>query len=347
MFVSFLVPVYNVEKYLKECIESLLVQKGCGYEIILLDDGSTDNSGALCDQYKDAFPDIVRVIHKENEGLLATRRRGFKEAKGDWFICVDSDDFIKSDLLEKVVQTIQKYDCDMVMYNYEYLGLDGERTKSRVKLKHESIYTLETKMDIYEKKLCSVDINSMWMRAMKRETVDIDEDYSNYGIRNMCEDAVQILSIYTAAEKIIYLDVPLYVYRKGQESITADVTLDRWTSIFRCASITEKYLSTWQVSEEMYGKYYTRQLEKICDYLRWLMKQDEKMLGKSLNEMIQEIRETEVFANCKRWYNKSYAQTRYLQLTVPTIVYNLEKMNVNVLKMIFLMEKNLNRLRRI
>lgn len=75
---SFIVPVYNTSKYLNECIESLLCQKGADYEIVLIDDGSTDGSGEICDSYAKKYPDTVRAIHKENEGLLLTRRRGFK-----------------------------------------------------------------------------------------------------------------------------------------------------------------------------------------------------------------------------------------------------------------------------
>ena len=121
MLFSFIVPVYNTSQYLERCIKSILCQKGADFEILLIDDGSTDNSGEMCDQYAKQYPDIVRVIHKENEGLLLTRRRGFREAKGDWFINVDSDDYIAPDLLESVVSAINRYHPDMVMYNFQFL----------------------------------------------------------------------------------------------------------------------------------------------------------------------------------------------------------------------------------
>ena len=118
---SFLVPVYNTENYLERCLDSLLAQKGAEYEIMLLDDGSTDSSGTICDRYAQEYPHIVRVIHKENEGSFFTRRRGFAEARGDWFICVDSDDYISPELLVTVVKSIEATGADMVMYNFEYL----------------------------------------------------------------------------------------------------------------------------------------------------------------------------------------------------------------------------------
>ena len=94
MLFSVLIPVYNTSKYLDECINSVLSQTEKNFEIVLLNDGSTDNSGDICDSYAEKYPDFIRVIHKENEGLMMTRRRGFKEAKGDYFICLDSDDYL-------------------------------------------------------------------------------------------------------------------------------------------------------------------------------------------------------------------------------------------------------------
>ena len=95
MLFSVCIPVYNTSKYLDECLASVLCQTEKDYEIVLVDDGSTDGSGALCDRYAARYPHI-RVIHKENEGLMMTRRRGFQEALGDYFICLDSDDALRT-----------------------------------------------------------------------------------------------------------------------------------------------------------------------------------------------------------------------------------------------------------
>ena len=158
-----------------------------------------------------------------------TRRRGFKEAKGDWFICIDSDDYANARLLETVVEAIEKFRPDMVMYNFEYVNNEGVTTQSRLDLQNESVYEGETKQAVYAKRLLSDDINNMWSKALKREIVDIDADYSSCGIRNMCEDAVQVLPLFTKAQKIAYLDIPLYYYRKGQgSSITTARNYESW-----------------------------------------------------------------------------------------------------------------------
>ena len=95
MLFSIVVPVYNVEKYLDECLKSIITQiTGSEFkaEVILVDDGSTDSSGAICDAYAEKYSESVKVFHKKNEGLLQTRRYGLEKAKGEYIINCDSDD---------------------------------------------------------------------------------------------------------------------------------------------------------------------------------------------------------------------------------------------------------------
>lgn len=339
MLFSFIVPVYNTSQYLERCIKSILCQKGSDYEILLVDDGSTDNSGELCDQYAEQNPDIVRVIHKENEGLLLTRRRGFKEAKGDWFICIDSDDYADEHLLENVVSAIEKYNPDMVMYNFQYVDDIGKKSQSRLRIENESVYVGDEKQSIYAQRLLSDDINNMWSKALKREVVDIDADYSDCGIRNMCEDAIQVLPLFTNADKILYLSKPLYYYRKGQSSITATNTYENWMSIKTSFLITENYLDVWTVSDEIRYKFYTRNVEVLSNFLRWVVTQHEDNLPCSLSEIIHTIRNHSAFERCMSMYNKVYAQTAYLKFSVPVIMKYVQKENDKGLKRFFALEK--------
>ena len=325
MLFSFIVPVYNTSKYLDKCMESLLCQKGADFEIVLVDDGSTDGSGAICDKYAEKYPSIVRVIHKENEGLLLTRRRGFKEAKGDWLLCVDSDDYINEHFLKSIVSTIKHFSPDLVMYNFEYFDNSGEKTKSRLSLPNESVFQAEQKQIAYKQRLLSDDINSMCMKAIKREILDVDYDYSRCGIRNMCEDAVQSLPVFTNAQKIVYLSEPLYYYRKGQESITAKCTYDNWQAQKSCFFITEEYLDKWMISDELRAQFYTHNLENLSNFLRWVYSQPENKLEKSIEEIIHIISVHPAFKRCMEMYNKSYAKTSYLKFSVPKIMKYVKK----------------------
>lgn len=342
MLFSFIVPVYNTSKYLDKCLESLLYQKGANYEILLVDDGSTDNSGNKCDAYAEKFPDIIRVIHKGNEGLLLTRRRGFKEAKGDWFINVDSDDYISPNLLENVVLAIEQYHPDMVMYNYSYYFDDGTFETSKLSMPDESVFEGATKQQVYAKRLLTNDVNSMCMKALRREIVDIDTDYSDCGIRNMCEDAVQVLPLFTKAQKIVYLDTPLYYYRKGHGSnITTARSYDSWLASKTCFLMTEEYLDIWKVSGELRQRFYTGYLELLSNFLRWAFSQPEEDLPKPLNEILHLINTHPSFRNCSGMYSKAYAKTSYLRLCVPKIIKYVQKENVKGLKRFFSFEKKL------
>lgn len=345
MFVSFLVPVYNTEKYLARCIDSLLIQKGADFEIVLLDDGSADSSGAICDRYAAQYPGIVRVIHKENEGLLMTRRRGFAEARGDWFICVDSDDYVAPMLLECVVRAIRETDPDMVIYNFEYFNAEETRTPSRLKLHDGEIMEGADKQRIYKKRLLSVDVNMMWMRAVKREILDFETDYSTCGIRNMCEDALQVLPLYTNAQRIVCVDAPLYYYRKGSDSITGQTTLDSWRSSQILFAHTEKYLEIWGVSEEVKAHFYTKHLEYLCDYVRWMFSVGEENLSEPLPKMIAELKKEAGFVVSCQNYRKEYAYSRYLACVVPMIVYGINHEKLTRIRMILALEAWLIRLK--
>jgi glycosyltransferase involved in cell wall biosynthesis len=114
--VSVVIPVYNVEKYLAECVDSVLGQTYTDYEIILVDDGATDSSGAMCDAYARNDPRI-RVIHQKNGGLSAARNTGLKAARGEYVYFLDSDDYIEPQTLEVLLETAEREQADVVFFD--------------------------------------------------------------------------------------------------------------------------------------------------------------------------------------------------------------------------------------
>lgn len=114
--VSIIVPIYNVEKYLKRCVISLINQTYKNIEIILVDDGSTDNSRLMCDELKE-LDKRIRVIHKKNGGLSDARNVGINNAKGKYYSFIDSDDYITIDTIENLYKSMMKYDCDISICN--------------------------------------------------------------------------------------------------------------------------------------------------------------------------------------------------------------------------------------
>lgn len=119
---SIIIPVFNCEAYLEQCIKSVLEQRYKNWELILVDDGSTDKSSKICDKY---IADNIRVIHKKNEGVAIARKVGVDNAKGEFVAFVDSDDFIFPDCLEKVNDVIELYSTDIVKFGLQIERKDG------------------------------------------------------------------------------------------------------------------------------------------------------------------------------------------------------------------------------
>ena len=112
--VSVIIPVYNIEAYLRECLESVCNQTLDSIQIIVVDDGSTDGSAAICREFADRFPEKVEYYYKENGGSASARNMGLDHAVGDYVGFIDSDDWVEPDMYEKMYEKMVQYDCDIV-----------------------------------------------------------------------------------------------------------------------------------------------------------------------------------------------------------------------------------------
>ena len=128
--VSVVVPVYNMEVYLPRCMNTLLTQTTNDMEIILIDDGSKDNSGVMCDEYAIQHPDLVRAVHKENGGLSSARNAGIDVAQGEYVIFPDPDDWVEPDYVEKLLQIYDKYSPDLACIGHFVDYESGECVKA-------------------------------------------------------------------------------------------------------------------------------------------------------------------------------------------------------------------------
>lgn len=214
VFFSILVPVYNVDKYIDECIMSVLKQQYTNYELLLIDDGSTDESGKICDKYAQSDARI-KAYHKPNQGLLHTRRYGIDKASGDYYIFLDSDDMLKDGALEIIANKISQYKCDCIIYGYEKTenGVVISKTEDTEEI------CLSDKNKICKKCFFSVDMNSLCRKAVKA-TVFHDFDYSKYYGIQLSEDLLQSIEIYKNSQSIAFINEILYVYRTNPNSLT-------------------------------------------------------------------------------------------------------------------------------
>ncbi|MBQ5592697.1 MAG: glycosyltransferase [Clostridia bacterium] len=220
---SILVPVYNVEKYLEQCVDSLLSQDYDGeYEIILVDDGSTDSSGKICDKYAEENPEIVKVYHKKNEGLVSAREAGIKNAAGDVCLFVDSDDFADNCLLAKISNVYtQNPDADIVIYSFSYFTDGTVIPRKRIISEALGTYEGERKKELYSSLLFSTSTIPIWTKAVKTELLKKDAtDYSLYYEKNMAEDWFRSINLITLAKKVVNTNISLYNYRTNNQSIS-------------------------------------------------------------------------------------------------------------------------------
>lgn len=265
---SILVPVYNVEKYLEQCVDSLLNQTYKGeYEIILVDDGSTDSSGKICDKYQKNNPNKIKVIHKKNEGLVSARQAGIEVASGEYSLFVDSDDFIEDNLLETVSNIIvNNKKTDAVIFSMNYYDGTTKKPKKDLFRQDETVFTSKNKKEIYEALIRTPYVTSLCLKAIRTSILKNDPtDYSLYYDKNMGEDWFRSIYLLTAAEKIVYINEPLYNYRTNENSISRSFrseTIEKKNILYVYDRLME-YLPKWGMdTEECHQKLNARWLNE-------------------------------------------------------------------------------------
>lgn len=214
--ISVIVPVYNVEEYLPQCLDSICTQTYKDLEIILVDDGSTDSSGAICDQWAEKDPRI-RVIHKKNGGVSAARNEGLKAATGALIGFVDSDDWVEPDMYEKMKKRMGSADVVMSgFFDYPY-GMDCQAIPRGIRAVrpcgYEGAVLQIMSRDCY---YCTLWNKLYRMKAVKKGGRLIQFDTAlDFG-----EDEIWLLQVLKNSKKITFLPEPLYHWRRREGSIT-------------------------------------------------------------------------------------------------------------------------------
>lgn len=213
--ISVVVPVYNVEDYIHKCVDSIINQTYRNLEIILVDDGSTDNSGRICDEYAE-IDERIKVIHKENGGLSDARNAGIDISKGDYLGFVDSDDYIDADMYRILMNNMKNADADIsTCVRIMYTGDDSiplcEENTTVCLNSYDAIKDLFTKNRfVYP---------MAWDKLYKREM------FSNirFPVGRLYEDAAVMYHIFEKADKIVATEKQMYYYVKRQGSITSSL----------------------------------------------------------------------------------------------------------------------------
>lgn len=226
--ISVIVPVYNVEKYIRKCIESVLNQTFQDFELILVDDGTKDKSGEICDAYAQKDPRI-KVIHQENKGLSGARNTGLKKAEGEFLAFIDSDDFILNTYLQTLYECAVLYEADAAVCSYQYVWMKAEQKpgtgescpyvsktskRKREMEKALQVYTgreAAEKIVRYNERRMTVAWGKLYRKNLK-QMLFFPEGKTH-------EDEFVIYRALYRAQRVVVSDRRLYCYLQREESI--------------------------------------------------------------------------------------------------------------------------------
>lgn len=242
--ISIIVPIYNVEKYLKECIESLISQDYTNTEIILVDDGSKDKCSKICDEYSKKYSNI-KVYHKENGGLSDARNYGIKKANGKYICFVDSDDFVKKDYISSLYNNLKKYNVQISACGYSHYYSDK-------KIINKNYQNIEQK---YEKDEAQIYLNligyfnvAAWNKLYNK---DLFKDIE-FPKGKKSEDMFIMYKIIEKAGSIYYSSTEKYLYRQREGSITKSNNIN---------------IDCIEASKEIYSYFENKNRTKVLPYV--------------------------------------------------------------------------------
>lgn len=236
--ISVIVPIYNVERYVRRCLDSLRVQTIREIEVICIDDGSTDKSGIIADEYESSEFPIFRVIHTENRGLSAARNRGIDESKSNWLMFVDSDDWVSEDFCKVPYEKNIEYEADMVIFERYRVSRFGNIKKPR---KRNAPIGIVDELIAHE---CGGA--AAWNKMYRKSLFD----NIRYPEGHVYEDVAITHKIVHLSEKILIIQDCLYyhAYRKG--SISQEHSSDKSRDSFISAYERYNDLKEWGCPEE-------------------------------------------------------------------------------------------------
>ena len=208
LLVSIIVPVYKVERYLPRCIESILGQTYTNFELILVDDGTPDKSGIICDRYAEK-DSRIKVIHKENGGVSSARNAGIDAAQGEWITFIDSDDWVSDDYLEVLLQPLEKHNCELTVGSME-------RRHIRISTSRSEEHFIDVNTQDTEKIIELIDRTEFYGPCMKlfaRNLIKTNKLRFPEGIL-MAEDAIFVNNYLKFCRKIYLTGKVIYYYNE-------------------------------------------------------------------------------------------------------------------------------------
>ena len=288
------VPVYNVGSYLRECLDSIFSQDYPCFDVVMIDDGSTDESGVICDEYAAKNPQRSFVVHKNNEGPLLARRDGFMRATGQYVMCVDSDDMLLPGALSAVASAVDKTGADVVRFGFTR-ETSEVRSKPANNISSCEFYPAGEKSTMLRAICCTTSgsENPMWFKAVRRRCVGADVDFSKFKGLTFAEDFLQTLTVYDRAETFCFLDAALYYYRPGS-GITRAYNPHFYRDVCRCLDVAEGFARRWETDYSCDGLMdglAACRLDSGAQYAEWMASRGDRA-------GLDELRASDDFERC-------------------------------------------------
>lgn len=344
--ISIVIPVYNVEKYINQCLDSVIYQTVKDIEIILVDDGSTDKSGIICDDYakKDSR---VKVVHKKNGGVSSARNTGLEICNGEWITFLDPDDWLELNALEVALNQAQKYNVDIIGWNHYYNNGDKQFKREEIFpdpliRKNEEIkgFILDTMYPKYDKTLNNISvaaIRGVWGKLFKRDLIMENNIRFDENLK-IAEDALFCILCFKKASKIILVNQYLSHYRVVNQSANRRYREDINEINKNILDIFYKYIQADLSKEGFLICYMGLACECLCNSL-------DKYFVNPMNpngflKRIKDLKELTYHETYQRAFN--YKISKDLGTKEKIVIYAAKKHYAFLLYVIFLLKRNFN-----
>ncbi len=254
VLLSIIIPVYNTAEYIRTCLESVYAIQIKQKEIILVNDGSTDSSATILNEYQQKYPDITHLITQKNQGLSAARNHGLDLATGKYVIFIDSDDFIIANRLEKLVELSVKNDLDIIFGNYLETNENGESLKIAEEIPDISKIQVNEGIKFYESRsLNDISIIAAWIRICKRDFLN---KYQIRFIKGLFfEDVPFSLCCAIYAKRVSQVDIPFYLYRQRRGSIVKTPSLQKQIHKLYIVDYLIEQITIHKIKSEFWNNY--------------------------------------------------------------------------------------------
>lgn len=324
--ISVIVPVYNAENYLKACMDSLVNQTKKEIEIIAVNDGSKDDSLKILEEYESKYPKLVKVLSQENQGLSVTRNNGIKASKGKYVFFVDSDDVVKTDVLEKLWEKVEEYEYDLIAYDVELIYPEKTVIVKSGIIDDKKELTKEDKNKLFQDMYCVA-----WNKLYKRDLFNDENMLFTPGI--WFEDVLVLHKLIPNLKSMAHIDFAGYEYYQRENSITYTYSEKLIDIHFVMESILKYYKDAKFFDEYKDELEYMYVRYMYATYIKRLSKsKDKKRFNEGVDFVISEVNKNFPDYKKNKYLNGKGFKSLYLKRfnkLLANAIYCLEKNKMN------------------